>query len=321
MNTLALHLLAIVVSAADPAAAPENTLLTELVTKGVQMPDGEVVKLPPVTMAEGLTAAEQTEVLTRTATLGTTTLAKFLNNGSNQAITLKVRRINAAKNNDIIRTVNLYFVVYGDWNVLTSDEFSRSILKPNNGKKKQGMVVEAGYLKPTEIAVRRLSARQDHDLLKEYYLYTNLKLFGDDDRVQSRATRFCVATRTPTGVIVAARVDPRFATDKEKEYPNQWNEIIKSSQGDATLGPAKPYSGAAFYAKVTRLIAPKDAIFVELHQAFYEPRAWFGVDENLTPSELRKIIPFEVHNFRTKLANATLKAAEKNVAVQKPPEK
>ena len=69
------------------------------------------------------------------------------------------------------------------------------------------------------------------------------------------------------------------------------------------LGPPQPYSGAAFYAKVTRLIKPENAIFVEFHQVFYEPRAWFGEDDNLMPSELRKIIPFEVKQFRSKLAS------------------
>ena len=53
---------------------------------------------------------------------------------------------------------------------------------------------------------------------------------------------------------------------------------------------------------MTRLIKPENAIFVEFHQVFYEPQAWFGEDVNLMPSELRKIIPFEVKEFRSKLA-------------------
>ncbi len=112
---------------------------------------------------------------------------------------------------------------------------------------------------------------------------------------------------------MAAKVDPRLA--KDKEYPNQWRTITKNALGNPVLGPPQPYSGAAFYAKVTRLIksktVPENAIFVEFHQVFYEPRAWFGVDENLMPAELRKIIPFQVKQFRIKLAKATLNQAEK----------
>ena len=87
------------------------------------------------------------------------------------------------------------------------------------------------------------------------------------------------------------------------------------------LGPPHPYSGAAFYAKVTRLIKPENAIFVEFHQVFYEPRAWFGEDVNLMPSELRKIIPFEVKEFRIKLLVATKDQAEKKSGEEKPTEK
>ena len=136
--------------------------------------------------------------------------------------------------------------------------------------------------------------------MKEYFLYTTFNLF---DRVEVSTTRFCMATKTPAGVIVAAKVDPRFA--KDKQYPNQWREIDQERSGVVQLGPPHPYSGAAFYAKVTRLITPKDAIFVEFHQVFYEPRAWFDEDDNLMPFELRKIIPFEVKQFRIKLAIAT----------------
>ena len=77
------------------------------------------------------------------------------------------------------------------------------------------------------------------------------------------------------------------------------------------LGPPQPYCGCALYAKVTRLIEPANAIFVEFHQAFYEPQAWFGEDNMLMPSQLRKIIPFEVKQFRIKLLRATEEKAAK----------
>ncbi len=62
MNAIAFQFLTVLASAAGPAA-PDNPLLVELATKGVAMPDGNVVKLPPPLMAEGLTAAQQAEVL------------------------------------------------------------------------------------------------------------------------------------------------------------------------------------------------------------------------------------------------------------------
>jgi hypothetical protein len=226
-----------------------------------------------------------------------------------------VGKIPSKQGNDIIRKVDLYFVVHGDWDVLVGKNFFKGILKAGKAKNedKGGMVSKAGYLEPAELAVRGLSTRSTPDL-KEYFLYTTLKLF---ERVEVSATRFGIATKTPTGVIVAAKVDPRFAIDKKKpeiQYPNQWRAITRGAVGNVLLGPPQPYSGAGFYAKVTRLIEPKDAIFVEFHQVFYEPQAWFGEDDNLTPTELRKIIPFEVKEFRGKLARASLEQAEKKSA-------
>ena len=316
MNALLFQALTVLVAAGAPAAS-DNVLLDELVAKGVKMPDGQVVFLPLPTMAEGLNAKQQAVVLTKTAALGKTTLERFLDEHSNAPVTLKLGKVAAGRDGiDVIRRVDLGFVVYGDWNVITSDQFSKSILKegkPSN-ENKNSMVSKAGYLKPAEELVRKLSTRSTPDL-KEYFLYTTFKLF---DRVELSATRFGVATKTPAGVVVAAKVDLRFAKDKEKEFPNQWRTIDRDAAGKVVMGPALPYSGAAFYAKVTRLIKPENAIFVEFHQVFYEPRAWFGDDENLMRSELSKIIPFKVKEFRGKLAKATLDDAEKKKGDRSP---
>jgi hypothetical protein len=312
MNGLVFHVLAVLAGAGAPTA-PENELLNELVTKGVVMPDGQIVRLPVPTMGEGLNEQQQAAVLTAIAPRGN--VEEFLDKATNPVV-LKLGKKPSATGDDVIRTVNASFVVYGDWNVLTSDEFSKGILKEGKTKngKTEGMVSKAGYLKVPELTVRRLSTRSMPDL-KEYYLYTTFKLF---ERVEVSATRFGVATRTPSGVIVAAKICPRFA--KDKEYPNQWRAIDRNAVGDIVLGPLQPYSGAGFYAKVTRLIKPDDAIFVEFHEVCYEPRGWFGEDDNRLPSELRKIIPFEVKTFRAKLAKATLEQAEKK-ADEQPAEK
>ena len=313
MNVLFYQVLAVLVAAGGPVV-PENVLLNELVEKGVKMPDGQVVCLPAPTMAEGLNEKQQAAVLAAIAPRGK--VQEFLDKSSSAPVSLKLGKIASTGNaGDVIRTANVSFIVYGDWGMLTSDQFSRGILKEGkpNSEKKEGMVSRAGYLKTTDLVVRGLPTRAKPNV-KEYFLYTTFKLF---DRVELSTTRFGAATKTPTGVIVAAKVDPRFA--KDKQYPNLWSEIIKDAHGEAQLGPSQPYSGAAFYAKVTRLIKPENAIFVEFHQVFYEPRVWFGEDENLMPSELKKIIPFKVKEFRIKLARATLEEAEKKRQAEKKP--
>ena len=318
MNALVITLLALGVTGGNPAM-PENPLLKELVEKGVAMPDGQIVHLPAPTMAEGLNAEQQAAVLTKAATLGNATLEKFLDTASNAAVSLKQPKPIPAKiGNDVIRTVNLHFVVYGDWNVLTDKQFSKGIVKEGKAKNADngGMVQRAGYLETPnlDLGTRGLSTLST-PVLKEYFLYTTFNVFGE---VELSTTRFCVATKTPAGVIVAAKVDPRFAADKA--YPNQWRTITKNAQGNPVLGPVEqpPYSGAAFYAKVTRLIKPQNAIFIEFHQVFYEPEKWFGENVNRVPSELKKIIPYEVKQFRIKLAIATQDEAEKKLKEEKP---
>ena len=215
-------------------------------------------------------------------------------------------------------------MVYGDWDVLTSKEFSDSILKPNKAKNKNNgggtAVIKAGYLTVPEMAVRGLTARSTADL-KESYLYTTFKLFG---QVEVSATRFGAATKTPTGVVVAAMIDPRFA--KDKQFPNEWHPIVRGAGGDPVVGAPQAYpradaqnrSGAGFYAKVTRLSSPANAIFVEYHSVFYEPQDWFGAGNfNKLPSELKLIIPHEVQQFRRKLSQATDKAAEEKATANK----
>lgn len=325
MSSIAFHVLTLMISAA-PAAA-ENPLLKELVTQGVTMPDEQVVPLPPPLMREGLTADQEAEVLKQAA--GRAGVLAFTGTGFRAPVTVKLEEIPSMHDGDLIRTVKICFVVYGDWDVLTSDEFSKGILKKgpakNNNNVGQTAVLKAGYLKPPELAVRGLTARSAANL-KEYYLYTTFDLFGE---VEVSATRFGIATKTPTGVVVAAKIDPRFAGDKQ--FPNHWRQIARNAVGNLVVGPPQPYprtdaknrSGAGFYAKVTRLAAPANAIFVEYHSAFYEPEQWFGAGNGQKlPSELHKIVPYQVEEFRKKLRKASqAAAAQAAVAAQTGAEK
>ena len=316
MNAIAFHILTLIVSAAPSAS--ENPLLTELVTKGVTMPDGQVVPLPPPFMPDGLTAGQQAEVLKQAASRGD--VQAFTSTSSKAPVSLKLGKMPSKHGNDLLRTVNVCFIVHGDWDVLTSDDFSKGILKKEPAKNKDvggTAVLKAGYLKPPEMAVRGLAARSVSNL-KEYYLYTTFDLFG---QVEVSATRFGAATKTPTGVVVAAKVDPRFADDKQ--FPNLWRPIVRNAAGNPVMGPPQPFpradfkdrSGAGFYAKVTRLASPANAIFVEYHSAFYEPEQWFGAEnDQLLPLELRKIVPYQVEQFRKKLGKASAAAAKAKAA-------
>jgi hypothetical protein len=55
--------------------------------------------------------------------------------------------------------------------------------------------------------------------------------------------------------------------------------------------------------KVTRLVEPAGALFVEYHLVFVEPRAWFG-GANLLRSKVPILAQSEVRAFRRELARA-----------------
>ena len=116
-------------------------------------------------------------VLTKTATLAKTTLPQFLAKASNAQFNLKVAKIPSKIGDDLIRTVNAGFIVYGDWNVLTSDQFAKGIVKAGqaNNQSNGGMVQTAGYLNANELLFRKLTTRSAANL-KEYFLYTTFDL-------------------------------------------------------------------------------------------------------------------------------------------------
>ena len=95
-------------------------------------------------------------------------------------------------------------------------------------------------------------------------------------------------------MLVAGEIDPRFQGDPE--FPNQWQSIIKEG-GTTKLGPAMPWSGAAFYLKITKLAEPAGALFIEQHVIFAEPMGWFN-GANLLRSKLPLAVQINVRSMR-----------------------
>ena len=106
MNALVFQVLTVLAAAGGPAT-PENALLKELVEKGVKMPDGQVVRLPAPTMAEGLNAEQQAAVLAAIGHRGQDNVGGIPGQASNAPVSLKVGKIPSKTGDDVIRTVNL----------------------------------------------------------------------------------------------------------------------------------------------------------------------------------------------------------------------
>ena len=273
--------------------------MTELIEKGINMPEGTVVKLRPPLLRDGMTAAEKKAALLAILP-PKCTFEEFTSPNSDAPVTLKIESIKG-KQRYMLRKINFYFVARGKWDVLTSKEFGDKILakkKEAETKKEEGSTLAAGFLTDKEMAARKLKI-VTKKTWGDRYFYSTFTLF---DMVEVRATRYAVLSQTADGVVVAGQIDPRFADDPK--YPNQWRSIDKDALGNPVLGPKQRYSGTGFYVKVTRLDSPKDAIFFEFHSAHNEPYGWF----NGAPTLLSKVgtaTRFKVKDFRIKLARAS----------------
>ena len=270
-------------SKVDAAASDDNPLLRELLTKGVEMPDGSLMKLSPPTLGGVMDASARKAAIEKIMPRNCS-FEDFTTKDTHAPLGLNIRTFKSKKAGYTFRTIDVGFVAFGDWKTLKSEKFSESLLQ-RDPQAKQGDAGEAsakfGELSKDELAKRGLKGSGEGGQ-QDRYIYSTVAMFN---LLEIKATRYGVLTESPDSLILAARIDPRFATDAE--YPNQWRPIDIDAQGQKVLGEKHPYQGAAFYVKATRLSDPPGAIFFEFHSAYNEPKGWFE-DE---PDKLRRKLP------------------------------
>ncbi len=288
-------LLPIVLAALAAEPATENPVFKELVTQGVTMSDGAKVKLPPPIMADGLDAAGQLAALRRVAD-ARNPVKSILEKSFYASVVTKIRAPKPAEGErPTVWTVNTWFVAHGNWNKLTSKEFLESLTSSGEGK--GGVVSKAGALTDEEMQKRKLKIASKGDY-EERFLYATFSLF---ERVEISSTRFAAVVKGKDSVLAAGRVDPRF--DRDAEYPNQWRPLLRDVRAEIKPGPAHPFGHAGGYAKITRLVEPAGAVFIECHVVYEEPYGWFdGV--NLIQQKVPAMVREKVRSFRRKLSMA-----------------
>jgi hypothetical protein len=273
-------------------AADDNRLLSELVRDGVAI-GGRAVKLPPPTLTDDLDAGAQRAALDK-ITDANHTLEKLLGRSVNAPFVLK-RSAEATKQADeTAQRVDLWFFVHAELDEIASQDFVRRWSDLAGGKdSSDDLPVRSGELSKDEIAQRKLDAEGEPDV---HFLYSTINLL---DRVRVSATRLAVVSRSDESLLVAARVDLRF--DDDSEYPNQWQSLVRNDAGKLTAQEAKPYEGAAFYVKVTKLAEPAGTLLIEHHQVFTEPQGWFRGAKLLT-SKIPILAQDSVREFRRRLS-------------------
>jgi hypothetical protein len=203
---------------------------------------------------------------------------------------LKRRDVKPSEPDAPAHGLDLWFVAHGSLDTLAGKDF---LDQWQAGRKDRQVHV----FTPKELGTRKLR-EQVGEGRQERYGYAVFTLL---ERVEIAVALHAVTTRGPDSVLGAAEVDPRFAEDRD--FPNRWRPIERDEDGRPVLGPAQAYGGAAGYLKITKLVEPADALFVEYHLVFTEPKGWFG-GANLLRSKVPLLAQSEVRAFRRELAKA-----------------
>jgi hypothetical protein len=295
MLAIAQLALAAAISAGTPTA--ENPVFTELTQKGVTMSDGSAVKLTPPIVPDGLDAAAQRAALAKAAD-ARNPVQQLLQNSYYAPVIVKVRTVKQNEGEGpAVRTLDVWFVAHGDWKTLTAKDFLESTMQTKDEGQSR-IVSKSGALSDEEIAKRKLTATTKEGR-EERFVYSTFSLL---DRVEISATRFAVLASGKDSVLAAARLDPRF--DKDPQYPNQWRALLRDERAEIKPGPPHLLAHSGGYAKITRLMEPAGAVFIEFHLVYEEPYGWFdGV--NLVAQKARPMITEKVKTFRRKLGAAS----------------
>lgn len=268
----------------DASHVEGNPIYRQLIQSGVTS-DGNVKKLPPPTLPDGLTAEDQRTAI---AELGGSRypLDRLLRKSVVAPQIVRVPSVPSSDQEVPLRTVDCWFVVYADLDRV-ADPTVLDKLVGEHQEDDHANQLTAAQLQERNITIR--SAQQDHEAFA-HVEYTLL------DRVWIEATGHSFWSRTDESILAAVVVDKRFANDSD--FPNRWSFV---DEGDSS---PHTYRGVGFYVKITQLKLAPGALFVEYHLVFAEPVAWFR-GTNQLGAKLPVVIQSQVRNARREMMLAS----------------
>ena len=217
-----------------------NPLYRSLLDPGLPVGANATAKFPKPTMPDGLDAAKQTAII-KDLIKDDYSYAEFTRKSVVAPQLLKLRDVAPSDPKAPARGVDVWFIAYGDIKALDDEKFLEKLINAGKGEGK------GQALTKQELAKRKIKLGDEKQETIGHIEFDFL------EKVHLKATGRAVWSKTDDSVLVAGEIDPRFLNDPE--YPNQWQSIIKEG-GTTKLGPASPWSGAAFYLKITKLAEP-----------------------------------------------------------------
>lgn len=265
----------------------DNEIYQQLLNNGITLSTGQVVKLDAPVMADGLNAAGQQKIITALVPPGN--LANFLTGTRSAKFESKITKISApGQVPGTGRRVDLYFIANGKVETVADKNFMKQQVNAGGG-------ANGGFLKGAELQKRNLTII-DKPNLKERYAHVKFDLFNV---VQISVTGRGMQTSGTSSELIAFKIDPRF--NEDVEFPNWWKSIkLNTQNGRKEFGDPQQYDPAGGFAKVTKLVAPKNQLFIEYHIIFDEPKGWFDGRDLLT-TKLQQKFESDVRSFRIDL--------------------
>ncbi|HEX4000332.1 MAG TPA: hypothetical protein VHX65_17405 [Pirellulales bacterium] len=281
-------------SAAAPARAQSgNPELDALLKSGVVFPGGQMRRLRPPSMADGLGAAGQKQaiqtVLAMQHSVRPVNYPQFMVKNLNTPYVLLVDQDPQYDGNQPGHSINLWFVVYGDLKTVADPKFLKKQFKPDNTGHLDTLTPDD--LKRRNIVPRTIPAGN------EWFVHGVFKLLQTQVLVQVQGTSRAVETTTKESTTLGCQIDRRF--DGDSKFPNDW----RPAPGGVVQNSPTPYDSFGGYAKVTRLVEPAGALFVEYHLVYDEPQGWFN-GANLLRAKLPQATPGDVREFRRDVRTA-----------------
>jgi hypothetical protein len=273
------------------SAAAEDLLLAEMLHSGVRMESGATMTLPPPTLPDGLSAADQQKVLAQLADqrrpvealLRKSVVAPFVLKITDDPL--------AAGETSRACHIDLWFVAYADLAKISDEKFVRQQFEAETGGDANSSGSQLVALSPADLTARHITTVAD-----ERIFAGTIDLF---DRVRLTAAIDGRQSHTDESVSVAISVDPRFSADAQ--FPNSWRSVTRGTGRSLQLGDAQPYHAAGGYMKASRLAQPSGALLIEYHLVFEEPQGWFS-GSNLLRSKLPLVCQDGVRKFRRRMA-------------------
>jgi hypothetical protein len=262
-----------------------NPLYRSLLDPGLPVGANATAKFPKPTLPDSLDAARQTAII-KDLIKDDYSYAEFTRKSVVAPQLLKLRDVAPSDPKAPARGVDVWFIAYGDIKALDDEKFLEKLINAGKGEGK------GQALTKQDLDKRKIKLGDEKQETIGHIEFDFL------EKVHLKATGRAVWSKTDDSVLVAGEIDPRFLNDPE--YPNQWQSIIKEG-GMSKLGPASPWSGAAFYLKITKLGEPAGALFIEQHVIFAEPTGWFN-GANLLRSKLPIAVQMNVRSMRREWA-------------------